>query len=249
MAAVLGGGVYRNESGNRLFLVAVLCSLALHLALLYLLPFFLESRKTSPALKALTARLAAPNPPQAQPREIEAPQPARPAVARPAPAAKTAPRPVPETPAPARGVDPAKRADEPAPVITAAAASPSPAAAAAAADPRPASQAAAPPSSVPDPGSVAQYRLELMDIARRHKRYPRLAIDNNWEGRVDLRMVIGANGAIASLSVKKSAGYAALDEEALSMYRTAKSRAALPPALRGKEFALELSADFYFLKE
>lgn len=234
---------------HRLLALAVLCSVALHLALLYLVPLLLDYGKAPPALRTLSARLAAPKPPETTPKTVEESQPARLPVAHPVPAARTAPRPQPESRPPAPGIGPARQASESAQMIAAAPALPSPAIAASKTDPRPASQPASPASSAPDAGGVAQYRLDLMDIARRHKRYPRLAIDNNWEGRVDLRMVIGADGAIASLSVKKSAGYAALDEEALSMFRTAKSRSTIPPALRGKEFALDLSADFYFLKE
>ncbi len=91
--------------------------------------------------------------------------------------------------------------------------------------------------------------MELIDLAKRHKRYPRAAVDNNWEGKVDLRMVVAANGSIAALLVRKSAGFTALDDEAQRMFRTAKGQLAIPPALRGKEFTVDISADFYFLKE
>ena len=87
-----------------------------------------------------------------------------------------------------------------------------------------------------------------MDLARRYKRYPRVAQDNNWEGRVELRIVIGEDGAISSLTVKKGAGRSVLDEEAIAMIRTAKSKATIPPALRGKAFSFEFPVDF-FLKE
>jgi len=49
-------------------------------------------------------------------------------------------------------------------------------------------------SSGPDPGTVARFRLELMEIARRYKRYPRIAQDNNWEGRVELRIAFAESG-------------------------------------------------------
>ena len=87
-----------------------------------------------------------------------------------------------------------------------------------------------------------------MDVARRYKKYPRIAQDNGWEGRVELRIAIGEDGAISSLSVKKGAGRTVLDEEAQSMIRTAKSKATIPPALRGKAFVIEIPVDF-FLKE
>ena len=87
-----------------------------------------------------------------------------------------------------------------------------------------------------------------MDLARRYKKYPRIAQDNNWEGRVELRIAIGEDGAISSITVKKGAGRAVLDDEAQAMIRTAKSKATIPPSLRGKAFALEISVDF-FLKD
>ena len=87
-----------------------------------------------------------------------------------------------------------------------------------------------------------------MDLARRYKKYPRIAQDNNWEGRVELRIAIGEDGAISSITVKKGAGRAVLDDEAQAMIRTAKSKATTPPGLRGKAFTLEILVDF-FLKD
>ena len=87
-----------------------------------------------------------------------------------------------------------------------------------------------------------------MDLARRYKKYPRIAQDNNWEGRVELRIAIGETGALSLLTVKKSTGHAVLDDEAQAMIRTASSKAAIPPALRGRAFALEIPVDF-FLKD
>ena len=87
-----------------------------------------------------------------------------------------------------------------------------------------------------------------MDLARRYKRYPRVAQDNNWEGRVALRIAIGEDGAISSLVVTKGSGRVVLDDEAQAMIRTAKSRTTIPAALRGKAFVIEFPVDF-FLKE
>ena len=87
-----------------------------------------------------------------------------------------------------------------------------------------------------------------MDFARRYKKYPRIAQDNNWEGRVELRIAIGEDGAISSLTVKKGSGRVVLDDEAQAMIRTAKSKATIPAALRGRAFIIEIPVDF-FLKE
>lgn len=256
MAAVLAGGFYANESGRRLFAWAMAGSIALHLALLFALPLLQDAQRARPVSPPLNARLAKPKPSVPAPPKIEPPLQAA-ARPRPAPVAKAVPQPapVPAPPAlvstpPARilSVEPAKQAAEPASVVPAAPAAPVvPAAPVARAEPAPAVQPGA-AAGGPDPGTVARYRLELMDLARRYKKYPRIAQDNNWEGRVALRIVIGETGAMSSLTVKKSAGHAVLDDEAQAMIRTASSRAAIPPALRGKAFALEIPVDF-FLKD
>ena len=99
-----------------------------------------------------------------------------------------------------------------------------------------------------DEGSLAQYRLQIISAARKYKRYPRVAMDNNWEGDVVVRMVIGANGMISALSIKTSSGHEVLDQQALDMFKKAKPMVQIPPSLRGKEFILELKA-IYNLKD
>jgi protein TonB len=79
-------------------------------------------------------------------------------------------------------------------------------------------------------------------VAARFKRYPRSAIDNNWEGSVVVRMTVGADGRIAALGVARSSGHEVLDQQALDMFRTAKPFVQLPPELAGREFELELRA-------
>jgi TonB family protein len=221
----------------------VLTSLALHALLLYALPLLKDAQRRLPV--KLTARLA--KPPESAPQKVEA-QPQqpqlqpRPATPRPAPAPKAEPQPA-SVVAPVISVAPAKQAPEPAFTVFAPPVVPvpvSPQAPPARTEPQAALQA----SGGPDAGTVAQFRLELMDLARRYKKYPRVAQDNNWEGRVELRIAIGEDGAISSLTVKKGAGRTVLDEEAQSMIRVAKSKATIPPALRGKAFVLEIPVDF-----
>jgi protein TonB len=196
----------------------------------------------------LTARLAKPPEPAPQKVEAQPPQPQpqiqpRPPAPRPAPAPKAEPQPAPVV-APIVSVARSKQAPEPSFTIPAPPSVPGPVVREAPPPARTEPQAAAPASSGPDAGTIAQFRLELMDIARRYKKYPRVAQDNNWEGRVELRIAIGEDGAISSLTVKKGAGRAVLDEEAQAMIRTAKSKAVIPPALRGNAFVLEIPVDF-----
>jgi TonB family protein len=89
--------------------------------------------------------------------------------------------------------------------------------------------------------SPDQYRMQLIDEARRHKRYPPFARENNWRGEVLVALTLGAGGR-ASVSLKASSGYEALDRQALEMLEQAARSVPLPPALRGTQFALEVRA-------
>jgi periplasmic protein TonB len=100
----------------------------------------------------------------------------------------------------------------------------------------------------PDPGALDRYRLQLVTVAARFKRYPRSAIDNNWEGVVVVRMTIGTDGRIAALGIKASSGHEVLDRQALEMFRVATPFVQLPPELAGREFELDLRA-IYSLKD
>jgi protein TonB len=108
----------------------------------------------------------------------------------------------------------------------------------------------APPPSAPaiDADLLARYRLQLIDAARRYKRYPRAAQDNQWEGAVEVAMVIGANGTIRALSINKTSGHVVLDRQAIDMFREAMPLVPIPGALRGREFRVTVKA-IYSLRE
>ena len=235
---------------NRAFNFAVLASIVFHAALLFgFAPRDASKRAAPPA--PIVARLAqppaaepAPAPVSSTPEAVQSP-PVKPR-AKSAPAKKPAPK-------TARAEAPAPEplpAPPPAPVIDAA---PDPVPALPAAPPvvaqaDPAPAPASPSVEAVDAGSLAQYRLQLISIARKYKRYPRVATDNNWEGGVVVRLVIGASGMISALSIKTSSGHEVLDQQALEMFKKATPLVQIPPALRGKEFAIELRA-IYSLKD
>ncbi|MGH8706924.1 MAG: energy transducer TonB, partial [Burkholderiales bacterium] len=104
--------------------------------------------------------------------------------------------------------------------------------------------AAPPPPPALDPRIRSDYAQRINAAAERYKVYPRVAIDNNWRGEVELLMVIAADGRIASLRVTKSSGHRVLDDQALEMFARAKPAVRVPAALRGREFELELRAVF-----
>jgi protein TonB len=220
---------------HRAFALALLASILLHALLLAALPRWRAPAEV-PAPPPLTARLAEPPAPPALPAmaPVEDARPPPPAAAR-APLRRPAPKPAPAAP-PVQPVL-SELALAPAAPLTPAAPGP-----VARIDPLP----AAPPPA--DSDALETYRASVNAAATRFKRYPRAAIDNNWEGEVVVLLTIGADGRIAALRVRRSSGYEILDRQALDMFRNAKPFVPLPRELRGREFEVELRA-IYSLKD
>jgi protein TonB len=243
MSAAMSGEVHMRDGANRAFGYAIFASILLHALLLLALPSLRElAAQLPPAPGPLVARLvqAQPKPAPAAPVEElrKPPVPEKRPVA-PRPVAKPAPAPV-AAPVPQPAVAVVSEPVPPAPAAPTAPATPGPAARF---EPQPAAARAG-----PDPGVLDRYRLQIVTAAARFKRYPRTAIDNNWEGEVVVRMTIGADGRIAALGIKSSSGHEILDRQALEMFRVAKPFVLLPPELAGREFELELRA-IYGLKD
>ncbi len=210
---------------------ALLASILLHALLLQALPGWRELQRV-PEPAPLLARVVPL--PGSQSRPLEPP------------AARTVP--------PVKSAVPAARPqaskpEQPTRVATMArdAAEPS---AAVASEP-PASPVAATPQSAPlqtapaiDGGTLAQYRLAVISLARGSNRYPRVAIENNWQGRVEVRVRVGVDGAIATVDLGRGSGHEILDRQALEMIGRAAPQVPLPPALRGREFAFDVPVIF-----
>jgi protein TonB len=104
--------------------------------------------------------------------------------------------------------------------------------------------AKAPPETV-DMNLLEAYRLALIDAARRYKRYPAQAMERGWEGRVEIRVVVGANGKIKNALVKRSSRYQILDDQALDMVKRAFDALTQDkPAPRGREFTVDVPVIF-----
>lgn len=253
MAAALDGGTFKRAGEQRLLALAVFASLALHAVLLFTNFFQRESARTLDAVPVpIVARLIAPRPapaPPVKPRAIEPP----PAVKQPpvaAPAARVAPAellvqskpesalPVREAARPEAEPNPSAPPGTPAPPLSA----PGPVAGISAL-PSPPS-----PAAPDEAGTIDQYRLAIYSAARRYKKYPRVALDNNWEGKAVVRLVIGANGSIAHISIKTSTGHEVLDQAALETLTRAKPLVPIPAALRGTEFGIDVNF-IYSLKD
>jgi periplasmic protein TonB len=224
---------------NRSLHYAIAASLALHAVVLVSVRDLIDTARRAASIPPqIIARLMEPEPPAAVPAPPVQPAPPAPPEKKKRAAPKK-PAPVISTPQPAPTPAPAAPAPL-APPVVAEAPAPQPAPPAVAAQesrPAPPAQPALPPESL----SRDQYRLQLIHEARRHKRYPPLARENNWQGDVRVDVAVAANGR-PTVRLKESSGYDVLDRQALDMFAQAARSVPVPPELRGKEFSLELKA-------
>ncbi len=235
---------------DRTFALCVLASIAVHASLLFLFPAVRPGEAPPSATRMLIARIteraSVPEPP---PPARETRRRAEPDRARTAPVPKPAverPRPVmaePPAAAPQAAVMPAAPAPQ-APAAAAALVLSSPASQPGVASVRALEAQAARVSGEPDAGSVEQFRRALIDAAARYKRYPVQALERGWQGRVEIRLVIGPTGIIQGSAVKASSGHEILDNQALDMVKRAKPLAPVPAALRGREFSVDIPVIF-----
>jgi periplasmic protein TonB len=256
MSAVMQADIRQGSTDNRALNYAVLGSLVFHGVLLFGLSLNRESQRAPSLPGPLVARLVAPPAPPAA--VAPQPEPPKPRTQEPPPPPVVKPAPVPQ-PSPIAKAEPMIPSAAPAPVAPAPVApatetpppsAPSPAAAvpgpAARTDPQPTSPA--PSTEGLDALSIRQYLIDVAGLAKKFKTYPRVARDNNWEGKVVIRVAVKANGINATYSVLVSSGHEVLDKQALEMITKGRSRAQIPPALRGKEFFFDIPV-FYEMKE
>lgn len=248
--------IFDPTAQNRALALCLLVSLVLH-ALALLLPGLRPGAPAPAATRMLTATFAPRDTvPAALPVVPEVKKRVEPEPVRPEPEVRPeAPRPAIPTPLPRSGPGPATpRAAEvaTAPALPAEPSAGAPAGSAPGASavrPSESQRAAESPGAVrpgsdADTGTLAQYRLALIGAARRYKRYPAQAMDRGWQGKVEIRLVVGANGTIQSSLVKASSGYEILDNQALDMVRKAKPLTPIPAALRGREFTVDIPVIF-----
>jgi protein TonB len=234
-------------ASDRTFAFAVAASVLFHALFLLAIPGLLDPVRKRLSAFPIVARIelqrpATEPPPAVEPRrESKAPETPRP-VRRP-PDVRSE-RPIPATP-PVTSAPVIQAPTLPEPPRVAAPVPPaSPPPSTAVTLPEPPAPPAAAAGEASDPLTLGQYRMAIIAAAKRYKKYPRLAIDNNWEGQAEVRMVLGADGAIASIRIKTSSGFESLDQQALEMIRKAKPLAPIPAALRGKGFTVDVPVLF-----
>ena len=236
-------------ASDRTFAIALAASALAHALILLAMPALLDPARNRLPASPIVAHLVFPRPapeppPVVEPRtDSKAPETPRPA--RHPPVDRS------ERPAPSAPVTTAPAIQSPAlaePPRAAAPVPPSPSVAVTKPEP-PAPPVAAAAGEASDPLTLGQYRLAIIAAAKRYKKYPRLAIDNNWEGQAEVRMEIGADGAMGSIRIKTSSGFDSLDQQALEMIRQAKPLAPIPAALRGKGFTVDVPVLFSLKEE
>ena len=237
--------LFHDEPQQRSLWICVAVSMLFHIAVLIGFSGAREGKPAQMPAKALTAKLAPASVMPAPPAAVRPPEPPPPPQVKPQP---VSPVPVQTKTAPAA---PKAEAAAVAPAAPSAPAPPQPAAPSAPPQAVPnatsvpsAVEQSARPSDADEAGSRDQYRLALIGAAKRYKRYPAQAMQNGWTGKVEIRLVIGANGMIQSAAIKTSTGFSLLDETALDMIKKAKPLTQIPAALRGKEFTVDVPVIF-----
>lgn len=91
---------------------------------------------------------------------------------------------------------------------------------------------------------LRQYRMALAIAARRFRHYPPVAREGSWEGRVDVELSASAGLGVPRVSLVRSSGHRALDEQALSMVEQAAAVTRLPDGLQGIELRVLLPIEF-----
>ena len=74
--------------------------------------------------------------------------------------------------------------------------------------------------------------------------FNQFAMEKGWAGKVEIRIIIGTNGMTQSILVKTSSGFELLDKTAIDMVTKAKPMTPIPPALRGREFTVDIPVIF-----
>ena len=227
--------LFHDDAQQRALLVCFGFSIALHALLLLAFPGFRPSPHPD-GRQALTASFA----PRAEPAEapsVRAPwvPPERPREVRPAmPVTEPASAAVPQVAEPTSAPSPSPPSAAQAPQSEASRGAELP----------PAEVAARPLIEGFDTGLIDAYRLALIDAAKRYKRYPVQAMERGWQGRVEIRVVIGTDGTVKRTLVKTSSNYQILDDQALDMVKRGKPLTQVPPALRGREFTVDVPVIF-----
>lgn len=95
-----------------------------------------------------------------------------------------------------------------------------------------------------DGESLRSYRLSLALNARRFHAYPPQALEQGHTGTAEVRIAVARNGLLGHVDLLRSSGHDLLDRQARDMLARAAQATALPEALRGQTFVVDLPVEF-----
>ncbi len=174
-----------------------------------------------PAVSPEPAPPPGPTPPQPEQLTPPEPEPVIPEVEpSPAPHPEVV-LPKPQPPKPKPRAKPVERPPVPQPVA------PIPAA------PTPVAPAAPTPPARSTANVRATWQAQLLSWLERHKRYPRVALEQRQQGVANLRFALDRQGRVLSFRLDKSSGFTLLDEEVLELIQRAQPVPAPPPEIPG----------------
>jgi len=88
--------------------------------------------------------------------------------------------------------------------------------------------------------AIKKYREAIKKRIEEEKRYPDLAEENGYQGKVELRFKLLANGGVEEVEVLKSSGYAILDKEAVRAVKNAIPYPAMPESIKREYIVVEV---------
>lgn len=118
------------------------------------------------------------------------------------------------------------------------------------AEPEPAPVVEAPPPAPAGPtlaeidAAKGKYKRMLLAAMNKHKKYPRIAKNRGWQGKVIIQFNLDRNGNILSKKVIQTSGHNALDKAAIKMAEKAAPFPRPPSVLQGDSFNIKVPVPF-----
>lgn len=252
LASDYSGMAYPDLSKSSTLVLALACSVLLHVLLAYFVPnISFDAIKKPDLLKIELVKKEAP-PPAPQPEvkpEPPPPEPVKPKLPEPKPIKQPKPIPVQETPIKTPEPIAQPQSAQPPPPTEVIAVAPKPDAPP---SPVPPAPVVTPPPPPPPPGpseadlddARRAYGQSLWSAIEKHKQYPRIAQMRGWQGEVVVELLLDGSGKLKSKKILSSSGHDVLDKQALEMVEKAAPYPVPPEILRSSQFSVKVPVPF-----
>lgn len=95
---------------------------------------------------------------------------------------------------------------------------------------------------------TVQLRGKIKTALQKHLTYPQIARRRGWQGTVTIQVTVKGNGDLQQVKIRRSSGYALLDNSAITALRKVGRLEELKSLLQGKTMPIELPIK-YLLEE